>query len=272
LGTKVEVKNLNSIRNVKTAIDVEVARLTNMLDNGETIQQETRSFDADKTITFSLRSKEEANDYRYFAEPDLTPFHISQEYINSIKATLPILPAAKKIAYEQQFQLSSYDAGFATQDKATSDYFDALTNATTHYKAACNWLMGPVQNYLNEQSVGIEQFPLPAAKITELIELVAANTLSFSTASTKLFNALLAKPTANAASLASEMNLLQVSDSNELDAWVQAVLAKMPDKVAEYKKGKKGLLGLFMGEVKKLSKGKADPKLTTQLLEEKLNA
>lgn len=273
LGTKVEVKNLNSIRNVKTAIEFEIGRMIKMLENGETIIQQTRSFDAGNDTTFAIRDKEEANDYRYFAEPDLPPFHLKQSFIDSIAASLPALPAVLMAKYHQQLGLSEYDAAQLCLEKEIADYYETLITYTNHYKAAANWMNGPVKHYLNEHKIHLHAFALQPSQIAELITLVEEGKLSFSVASSRLLHAMITEGSERTAlQLATELNLLQVSDSNELESWVKLVIEKMPDKVKEYRKGKKGLIGLFVGEVKKLSKGKADPKLVTTLLEQKLNA
>ena len=168
LGTRVEVKNLNSIRNVKRAIDVEVNRLIDITEAGEKIIQETRSYDADNNSTFSLRSKEEADDYRYFPDPDLTPFHITDEYLASIKKALPELPESLEQKYQQVFHLTAYDAHIICSDKSSVDYFESIIKHTSNYKAAANWMMGPVRSHLNENNQEFSQFILPAAKIAEL--------------------------------------------------------------------------------------------------------
>ncbi|MEN9570343.1 MAG: hypothetical protein RL172_1574 [Bacteroidota bacterium] len=270
LGTRVEVKNLNSIRNVKRAIDWEVQRLIDIVESGGTIKQETRSYDADNNSTFALRSKEEADDYRYFADPDLTPFHISNQYLAEIKAAMPELPETLQHKYQHSFQLSAYDAQFICSDKLSVEYFEAILQHSRNYKAAANWMMGPIKSYLNEHGIELSHFNLPAAKIAELVQLVEDGKANFNIASTRIFNALLQQPGKTALQVATELNLLQESNSSSVDAWVQAVIANMPDKVAEYKKGKKGLMGLFAGEVKKLSKGKADMQVVNKLLAEKL--
>ncbi|MFT3932672.1 MAG: Asp-tRNA(Asn)/Glu-tRNA(Gln) amidotransferase subunit GatB [Chitinophagaceae bacterium] len=271
LGTKVEVKNLNSIRNVRKAIEYEVKRMIELLETGGTIEQQTRSFDATNDTTFSLRSKEEANDYRYFPDPDLPPFIVSAEELERIKKAMPPLPEALVEHYKTAFALSDYDARVICDDKETIHYFEALSKETTHYKAAANWLLGPVKSYLNEQAIHIDQFPVHAKTLAALIELVETGKLSFSVASSKLLQALIDNKSTDPLQTATSLNLLQDADSGAIADWVDQVLANMPDKVAEYKKGKKGLIGLFMGEVKKISKGKADPKITTQLLTDKLN-
>jgi aspartyl-tRNA(Asn)/glutamyl-tRNA(Gln) amidotransferase subunit B len=270
LGTRVEVKNLNSIRNVKRAIDVEVDRLIDITEAGEKIIQETRSYDADNNSTFSLRSKEQADDYRYFPDPDLTPFQITDEYLASIKAALPELPEALEQKYQQEFHLPAYDAHVICSDKASVDFFEKIIQYTSNYKAAANWMMGPVRSHLNESNTEFSSFLLPPQKIAELIQLVDDGKVNFSIASGKVFHTLLQTPTKTALQVATELNLLQESDSGSIAAWVDEVIAKMPDKVKEYRSGKKGLIGLFAGEVKKLSKGKADMQQANKLLTEKL--
>ena len=271
LGTRVEVKNLNSIRNVKRAIDLEVDRLIDIVEKGEKVLQQTRSYDADKNTTFSLRSKEEADDYRYFADPDLTPFNISDEFLLRIKAELPALPDELEKKYKTEFNLPDYDAQVICGDKALVDFFEGMILYTSNYKAAVNWLMGPVKSYLNEKNIEITDFPLSPEKISSLIELVDGGKVNFSIASSKIFTNLLAAPDKTPLQIATALNLLQDSDSGAVEAWVDEVINNMPDKVKEYKSGKKGLIGLFVGEVKKLSKGKADMNLVNKLLAQKLN-
>lgn len=271
LGTKVEVKNLNSIRNVKKAIEYEIKRLTKLSENKEEIIQQTRSFDAETGTTFSLRTKEEANDYRYFAEPDLTPFFITDEMLQSIKQTIPALPKELEIKYRQQFGLSVYDARLLCEDKSTADFFENLIQHTGNYKAAANWVLGPVKNYLNENNTEINNFPLSAKAISALIKLIEEGKINFSIASSKIFNALLQHPDKEPLQLVTELNLLQESNDDAITLWVNEVIHKLPEKVNEYKKGKKALIGLFAGEVKKLSKGKADMQMVNKLLTEKLN-
>jgi aspartyl-tRNA(Asn)/glutamyl-tRNA(Gln) amidotransferase subunit B len=270
LGTRVEVKNLNSIRNVKKAIEIEVARLIEITESGNTIIQETRSFDADNNTTFSLRTKEEADDYRYFPEPDLTPFFIADEFLQQLKDSIPALPETLEKKYQQVLHLPAYDASVICNDKETVHYFEAIIKHTSNYKAAANWLLGPVKSYLNDNQSDIKDFILPAEKLAALIQLVDESKVNFSNASTKIFNALVADPKKEPLQVATTLNLLQESDSGSVEAWVDEAIAKMPDKVKEYKSGKKGLIGLFAGEVKKLSKGKADMQIVNKLLSEKL--
>ena len=271
LGTKVEVKNLNSIRNVKKAIEYEIERMIKLVEGGGKVQQQTRSFDASNDTTFAIRDKEEANDYRYFPDPDLSPFHLTDEFINNIKEAQPALPNELTAIYQTEYGLSAYDAAQLCDEKATADYFDSVIAHTTQYKAVANWMLGPVRQYLNEKGIGFDQLNLHPDLLAQLVKLVEDGKVNFSVASSKLLPAVIAE-NASPLAIAEKMNLLQVSDTNELDTWITAALASMPDKVAEYKKGKKGLIGLFVGEVKKHSKGKADPKVVTALLEERLKA
>jgi aspartyl-tRNA(Asn)/glutamyl-tRNA(Gln) amidotransferase subunit B len=272
LGTKVEVKNLNSIRNVKRAIEAEVRRQAALLDAGEKVVQQTRGYDADRDTTLPQREKEEANDYRYLPCPDLPPFSVSDAWMQEIAATMPPLPEQVFAHYTTALQLPSYDAQVLTEERGQSDYYNALVTHTSHYKAAANWMLGPVKNWLNEHHAEIDHFPLPPARLAEIIKLVQSDKVNFSMAATRLLPAMIENPQADAASLAAALGIVQEHDAGELEKWVDEALAAMPDKVKEYQKGKKGLIGLFVGEVKKRSKGKADPKMATQMLEQKLMA
>ncbi|OYZ01982.1 MAG: glutaminyl-tRNA synthase (glutamine-hydrolyzing) subunit B [Sphingobacteriia bacterium 28-36-52] len=271
LGTKVEVKNLNSIRNVKKAIEFEINRIITELEKGNSIQQQTRSFNADNDTTFAIRDKEEANDYRYFPDPDLPAIHLTKDDIKSIKEQLPGLPHQLIQHYQATYQLSAYDASQLCEEKSISDFFEQAIQITNHYKMVANCLLGPIKQLMNESQKNIQELGLSVKQLAELIELIEAGKINFSTAASKLLPALM-HTTNTPLALSESLNLLQVSDSNELELWVNATIESMPDKVKEYQKGKKGLIGLFVGEVKKRSKGKADPKIVTELLEQKLNA
>jgi aspartyl-tRNA(Asn)/glutamyl-tRNA(Gln) amidotransferase subunit B len=271
LGTRVEVKNLNSIRNVKKAIELEVERLISLVENNTPITQETRSYNADNNTTFSLRSKEEADDYRYFADPDLTPFNITDAYLQEIKNSLPELPEALEKKYTSVLNLSAYDAATICSDAVLVHFFEEIIKHTSNTKAAANWLLGPIKAHLNEAQIELTQFNISPKTIANIITLIDEGKINFSNASTRVFNALLATPNKTPIQIATELNLIQESDTSSIEAWVDGAIAKMPDKVAEYKNGKKGLIGLFAGEVKKLSKGKADMQLVNKLLTEKLN-
>ncbi|MBS1743399.1 MAG: Asp-tRNA(Asn)/Glu-tRNA(Gln) amidotransferase subunit GatB [Bacteroidetes bacterium] len=271
LGKRVEVKNLNSIRNVKRAIEIEANRLIGIMEQNENIIQETRSYDADRNLTFSLRSKEEADDYRYFPEPDLPPFNITDDYIHTIAAALPALPEQVKQQYIRDYQLTTYDAITICNDKEDVDFFESLRQYTSKYKAIANWLLGPLKSYCNEHGISITDFPVPHKTLSELISLVEEGQVSFSNASTKILQALISDPSASPLQIAKALNVVQENDSSAIEQWVTDVLHNMPGKVAEYKSGKKGLIGLFAGEVKKMSKGKADMQLVNKMLTEKLN-
>lgn len=272
LGTKVEVKNLNSIRNVKRAIEFEASRLMDLLEKGETIIQQTRSFDAGTGTTFATREKEDADDYRYFPEPDLAPFHLDQAFIESIRISLPALQKERIQKYMKQYQLSAYDAGVLTEDRNISDYFESMLGFTSNYKAAANWMLGPVKSWMNENDKEIDAFPVSSKQLASLQQMVDDGKLSFSVAASRLFPRLLLAPQKDPESIAIENNLLQQSDHSTLEPIVDKVLEKFAEKVKEYKKGKKGLLALFVGEVMKQSKGKADPRVTNELLIEKLKS
>lgn len=271
LGTKVEVKNLNSIRNVKRAIEYEAGRMISMLQKGEPIVQQTRSFDAGNGTTFALRTKEEANDYRYFPDPDLPPFIVTDEWVQKIRAGLPALPEQRIEKYTSQYNLSQYDAKQLTDEKEMADYFEQVITHTGNYKSAANWLLGPVKSYLNERNLSMVDVHLAPALLAGLATLADEGKVSFSQAASKVLPVMFEQQGRQPMEIVAELNLLQTTDEGAVQAWVDEVLQKMPDKVSEYRKGKKGLMGLFVGEVKKISRGKADPKLVNDLLNEKLN-
>ena len=218
-----------------------------------------------------MRSKEMAHDYRYFPEPDLQPVIISHEYINSIRSKLPALPNDLFKKYTKQLELSAYDAGVLTDNKQMALYFEELITKTKNYKAAANWMMGAVKSYLNENAIEIEQFSLTPAAVAQIIELIDSGKISNSVASQKVFPELVRSPQKTAMQIAQEQNLLQESDEGSLKELAKQAISKYPEKVAEYKSGKIGLLGLFMGELMKLSKGKADPKIASQLVKQLLD-
>ncbi|HWB63997.1 MAG TPA: Asp-tRNA(Asn)/Glu-tRNA(Gln) amidotransferase subunit GatB [Chitinophagales bacterium] len=265
-----EVKNMNSMRNVKRAIDFEFTRQVDLIEAGEVPAQETRGFDAVKGITLSQRSKEHAHDYRYFPEPDLPPVVLTDDYIDGVKAAMPKLPNQLINEYISDYGLPAYDARIITDDKELAGYFNELLTLTKNYKAAANWILGPVKNYLNENGQEIRDFKIKPQKIGDLIWLIDQGKTNFSTAANKLFPILLKFPEHDVESLVLSENLMQLSDEEMLGELVEQVIKKYPQKVEEYRKGKKGLLGLFVGEVMKLSKGKADPKVTNKLVLEVL--
>jgi aspartyl-tRNA(Asn)/glutamyl-tRNA(Gln) amidotransferase subunit B len=259
-GTKVEVKNMNSISNVRRAIESEIIRQTEMKTKGEEIVSETRGFNALKGNTFSMRSKEAANDYRYFPEPDLPPFLITDEFLNQIKVNLPQLPEEMYLKFRNEFGLSEYDAQTITDDKQTALYYIELSKFCKNYKAAANWVLGSVKSFLNETASEIDDFKLKPESLSALIALIDEGLLSNTAASQQVFPMMLKHPEKTPLEIAEILNIIQSNDSNLIDSVVKEALSKYPDKIAEYKTGKKGLLGLFIGEAMKLSKGKADPK------------
>ncbi|MBX7205138.1 MAG: Asp-tRNA(Asn)/Glu-tRNA(Gln) amidotransferase subunit GatB [Bacteroidia bacterium] len=269
-GTRVEVKNMNSIRNVQRAIDFEIKRQIDELENGGKIYKETRTFEAVKGITIVMRSKEDATDYRYFPEPDLPPLHITSEFIDGVKAQMPALPKELYEKFTHIYKLNDYDASVLTENKEVAEYFEQVLKHTGNIKAAANWIMVSVKGYLNEQAIEIKDFILQPAKIAELINLIDGGKVSNSVASQKIFPAMLHEHHKSALEIAEGLNLLQESNSDSLLPFIKQALELYPEKVAEYKAGKKSLVGLFMGEVMKLSKGKADPKLANQLLRDEL--
>jgi aspartyl-tRNA(Asn)/glutamyl-tRNA(Gln) amidotransferase subunit B len=265
-GVKVEVKNMNSISNVQRAIDYEIKRQIEALEKGEIIYQETRTFNALKGDTIVMRSKEGASDYRYFPEPDLPPLHITKSYIENVQSQMQALPKELHFKFTTQYGLNDYDASVLTDNKETAMYFESILEHTQNFKSASNWLMVHVRGFLNEQALDIKQFILSPKKIAEIIALVDEGKISNSVASQKIFPAMIAEPLKPVLAIAEALNLIQQSNSDELQKWINEALAKYPEKVVEYKEGKTSLVGLFMGEVMKYSKGKADPKIANKLL------
>lgn len=271
LGRKVEVKNMNSVRNVQRAIEHEIERQIMMVENDEEIISETRLFDAVHGTTHSMRNKEELNDYRYFPEPDLQPVVVTQEWINEIKASMPELPHELVHRFVNDYGLPEYDAYVLTDQKDVALYFAELCKKTKNYKAASNWVMGPVKSYLNELTLHISEFSLKPENIAEIIALVDDNKISHSAATQKLFPALIEDPSANPLEKANELNIVQDSNEDSIQSVIDEVIAEFPDKVKAYQNGKKGIVGMFMGEVMKRSKGKADPKKANQLIQNTLD-
>jgi aspartyl-tRNA(Asn)/glutamyl-tRNA(Gln) amidotransferase subunit B len=271
LGTKVEVKNLNSIRNVKKAIEFEITRMIDVIESGGTIKQQTRSFDASNDTTFAIRDKEEANDYRYFPDPDLAPFVLSDAYIHEIQLGLPVLPAAIEEKLITQYQLSSYDAAQICESLQAVQYFEETATHTKNYKSVANWMLGPIKSYLNEVGLDYKSIALQPATLAALIKCIDEGQLNFSVAASKILPQLVDGEKTDVLAVATELNLLQVNDTDTLEAWVDAAIEGMPDKVEEYQKGKKGVIGLFIASVKKISKGQADPSKVSSLLTQKLS-
>lgn len=269
-GERTETKNLNSIRNVYRAIEFEAKRQIEVLEAGGSIHMETRGFDAIKGVTISQRSKEMAHDYRYFPEPDLQRIFVQESDIQAVRNELPPLPNEVLKKFTQEFNLSDYDAGVIAEDKAFALYYLELCELTNNYKAAANWMMGAVKSHLNDKALHISDFTITPKQLAELIVLVDSGATSNTIANQKIFPALLENPSLSPKKVAEENNWIQESNTDTIEVFIEEALLKYPEKVAEYKGGKKSLMGLFMGEVMKASKGKADPKVATEILKEKL--
>ena len=268
-GTKVEVKNMNSTRNVKRAIEFEIDRQIALVEEGKEVSHETRSFNAANNSTISMRHKEEANDYRYFPEPDLQAVIVTQEYIEKVKNSLPPLPSELFQKFTTKFGLSDYDANILTDEKGIALYYNELCDSTKNYKSAANFVNGSVKSYLNEKAISIAEFSIKPKRLASLITIVDQGKVSNTVATSKVFPAMLVcNDTAD--KIATDNNWIQESDSDALGDYIKLAIAKYPEKAKDYKEGKKGLIGLFMGEVMKLSKGQADPKLANQLLRNQL--
>ena len=272
LGNRCEVKNLNSTKNVQKAIEYEISRLIKLIAKGEKIEQNTLNFDAAKGTTSPLRSKETANDYRYFPEPDLLPLIITEEFLSGIKAEMPTLPEVLFQQFTKEMALPVYDALVLTSEKSMADYFLAISSHTKKYKLAANWVIGSIKSFLNEQQIGFEDFKVDAKEIAEMINLIDAKTINHHQAKDQLFPMLVQNPDKKVKNLVLALNLDVKESVNELEGFLVTVLDKYPDKVKEYHQGKKGVLGLFMGDLMKISKGKIDPKKANQLLTDKIES
>ena len=223
-GTKVEVKNMNSIRNVQRAIEFEIKRQIEALENGEELTQETRSYDALKNLTISMRSKEAANDYRYFPEPDLQPLVMDNAQIAAIKAEMPALPRELFLKYTKELGLSEYDAYNLTDNKGIALYYEGIVAHTKNYKLAANWMMGDIKSYLNEFGVEIDEFPLKPEQVASLIALIEEGKISTSVASQKIFPAFVKNPSTSPLALAEEMNLIQDSNEDAILGFINEVI------------------------------------------------
>lgn len=270
LGTKVEIKNLNSIRFIKKAIVHETERLISIIDAGKNILQETRGFDENNFTTFSIRTKEDEDDYRYFPEPDLPPFFLSNEMIEEIRRSMPALQTSIKEKLIADYNLSSYDAEQLSNDTELSRFFFELVKHTNNYKASANWILGPIKNHLSGNDESLDEIQLSPNSIAEIIGLIDHGTISYGIAVQLIFPAVTKNPSLDITKYIEENKLEVQSSQNEIENLIDAALSKHSQKISEYKKGKKGLISLFVGEVMKLSKGKADAKLVTEKIIEKL--
>ncbi len=278
LGTKAEVKNMNSFRNVERAVQYEIDRQIALVERGEDVVQETRLWDADQGETRPMRSKEEAHDYRYFPDPDLVPIVVTDETREAIRATLPELPEARQERFVDALGLPPYDAGVLTEERGIADYFEHSLNALhakqpsgdlqTHAKAVSNFVMGDVRRVLNEQALAIETFPIDPERLAGLIQLRLEDQIN-SSAAQQIFDAMLTDERAPNA-IAEAENLLQVSDTGALLPVVAQVLADSEKQVQMYLSGKESIVGYFIGQVMRRFDGSPDPKLVRQLLQEEL--
>jgi aspartyl-tRNA(Asn)/glutamyl-tRNA(Gln) amidotransferase subunit B len=267
-GTKVEIKNMNSFNAIHRAIDYEIERQIEAIASGEKIVQETRLWDESLQRTFSMRIKEGSSDYRYFPEPDLGPIEVSQEQLTRWKADLPELPASKRHRYEAEMGLSAYDARVMTDDRAMAEYFEATVAAGAGAKLAANWIMGDISAYLNNEKLMIGAIALKPEMLAEMVGLIESNTIS-NKIGKDILPELLTKG-GSAKALVESKGLVQVSDPKVIEAAIEKVLAAHPDELEKYRGGKKNMAGFFVGQVMKQTGGKADPKLTNQLLMKKL--
>ena len=270
LGKKVEIKNLNSVRNMSHAIEYDIERQIGLVESGHPVISETRTFDVSTGKTLSMRAKEELNDYRYFPDPDVSPLVISDEWIAEIRRLMPTLPQALVEKFVKDYQLPVSDAILLTDSKETATYFEELCRRTGRYKAAANWMIGPVRSYLNEKGIGVDQFSIRPDSLVLLINLVEEGQISFSTAVQKVFP-LMASGEKDADKLVKELNLVLDRDEDALLKVVDAVIREFPLKVEAFKNGKTGIVSMFMGEVMKRTKGKADPKTASELISKKLS-
>ena len=268
-GTRTELKNMNSFRNVEKAIDFEIYRQIELIETGGKVVQQTRLWDTIKMETRIMRSKEEAHDYRYFPEPDLPPIIVTNELLDEIKEELPELAHIRQQRFVEQYHLSVIDAITLTDNRYLADFFEELVSKSGQVKASVSLVLSDVLRVLNEQSITIQDFPLSVTRLAELLDLKASDKVS-STAQQTIFNAMLEQGS-SAQELAEKLNLLQVSDSNYMDDLVKQVIEANPDEAARYKEGKKQLMGFFVGQVMKASKGKANPKMANELVRKYLD-
>ena len=267
LGTRSEIKNLNSIRYVMQAIDYEARRQIELIEEGGRVEQQTRLFDVGRRITRPMRSKEEAHDYRYFPDPDLVPLVLDSDWVEQIRAELPELPDAKKARFMSEYGLSADDAGVLVTEKETALFFERVAEGRDA-KTAANWVMGDLFGALNRLGVGIEHLPVSAEQLGALIDLIADGTISGRLA--KDVFAEMATSGADPAAIVATKGLRQVTDSAAIEAAIDTVLAAQADKVAEYRAGRDKLYGYFVGQIMRATQGKANPALVNQFLKKKL--
>ncbi|MEM1217225.1 MAG: Asp-tRNA(Asn)/Glu-tRNA(Gln) amidotransferase subunit GatB, partial [Bacteroidota bacterium] len=265
-----EIKNLNSMRYARKAIAYEVQRQTRIVESGGTVAQQTLNFDPTTGVTSPLRSKEDAHDYRYVPDPDLPPVQLTQQQVDELADSQPALPWVLEQTLIDEYQLSTYNAGLLTAEPAPAHFFLALIAHTDNTKGAANLIINKILPWCKDQALAPSDFPLGHVTLAQFLALIQQGKVSNSTAYQELFPALLASPKADPAQLAADNDWLQSTDSNALAQWVKNSIEAFPDKAAAYRGGKKGLIGFFMGEVMKQSRGQADPKQANALLRQEL--
>ncbi|MBU0538440.1 MAG: Asp-tRNA(Asn)/Glu-tRNA(Gln) amidotransferase subunit GatB [Gammaproteobacteria bacterium] len=274
-GTRAELKNINSFRFVERAIKTEVLRQIELIEDGGKVRQETRLYDSDKNETRPMRSKEEANDYRYFPCPDLLPVHVEQSLIDELLASMPELPDAKRQRFEAEFGLSAYDAYLLTGERAVADYFEAVASSAGDAKLAANWVNGELSAALNRENLNITASPVSAEQLGGLIQRIRDNSISGKIAK-QVFDALWNQEGDSADAIIDSKGLKQVSDTGAIAAMVDEVLAANPEQVEQFRGADEGkrkkMLGFFVGQIMKASKGQANPGVINSLLNEKLGA
>lgn len=268
LGTRTEMKNINSFKNLEDAINYEIERQQEVLEDGGHIVQETRTFDPALGITLSMRSKENAHDYRYMPEPDLPPIVTSEETIEKYRSELPELPDARRARLEKEYGLSDYDAGIITSSRAMAEYFDAVVATGADPKLAANWIMGDLAKNLNEDGIDIAKSPVSAERLGKMIGLIMKDTISGKIAK-KVFKEMWTNED-DPEKIVKDKGLVQITDTGAIEAAVDAAIAANPKAVAEYKGGKKKAIGALVGQVMKATRGKANPQMVNKMLAEKL--
>ncbi len=270
LGNRVEMKNLNSMKSVLKALEYEMGRQTEVLDSGEEVGMETRLWDEVRGCTKRMRSKEEAQDYRYFPEPDLVPMVIEESWLDELRSMLPELPLTRRNRFVEKHSLSDYDAGVLTEEKAVADYFEGCVGLLASPKSLCNWITNDVLRELKERKIGINDFRVRPDGLVSLVKMVEDGAISLPVAREVFVH--MVDTGKDAAELVKEKGLLQISDRGELEQLVSKVLDENPAAVSDYHKGKKASLGFLVGQIMRQSKGKANPKLVNKLLAEKLKS
>ncbi len=269
-GTRAEIKNMNSFRFIEKAIYYEIDRQIEILEQGGTIIQETRLFDESKGITRSMRTKEEANDYRYFPDPDLLPVDVTEEFIESVRKTLPELPEGKCLRFKKQYQLNDNDANLLVSDRDLADFFETmLTHQKISPKLAANWMMGELSAALNRENISIAQNPIQPAQLALLVRRIEDDTISGKIAKT-IFQALW-DGKGEVDEIIDAQGLKKVSDTGEIEKIAKQVIADNPKQLQQYQQGKDKLFGFFVGQVMKATQGKADPKVLNEILKKLLS-